>query len=319
MQLVNHVIALVILVTFISSLVGSVGALRHGAYSRRTHHKSLPLVTVRGNSPQSKLYFNNPFGSSSSSSSPPSSVTPHGAPTQQGITTTNNSNKNNSSSVLDSEIATSAESAKANISLSLSQIKPFLNIAVPFFKEDAVARKSLIGVVALTLLNSGISVAFSYISRDFYNALNDRNEVEFYQKIGLFFGFLLLAVPVTVAYRFYREKLSLYWREALTKRVLNQYYSNKTFYILETLRDEALDNPDQRIAEDIRAFTRTSLDFFITIFTSLIDLFAFSAILFQIYPGLFVAIIVYAGVGSVVTTRLGQALVGLNYQVCVSV
>ena len=85
-----------------------------------------------------------------------------------------------------------------------------------------------------------------------------------------------------------------------------------TFYVLETLRD--IDNPDQRIADDIRAFTKTSLGFFITLFTSVVDLFSFSAILYQIYPGLFVAIIVYAVVGSIVTTRLGRALVGLNYE-----
>jgi len=74
----------------------------------------------------------------------------------------------------------------------------------------------LIGVGALTLLNSGISVAFSYISRDFYNALNARDESLFYEKIELFFAALLIAVPVAVYYRFLREKLSIYWREALT-------------------------------------------------------------------------------------------------------
>lgn len=87
---------------------------------------------------------------------------------------------------------------------------------VPFFKQDKVARESLIGVGALTLLNSGISVAFSYISRDFYNALNARDESLFYEKIELFFAALLIAVPVAVYYRFLREKLSIYWREALT-------------------------------------------------------------------------------------------------------
>ena len=45
--------------------------------------------------------------------------------------------------------------ASTTLSLSLSQIKPFLDIAVPFFKEDKVARNSLGGVIALTLLNSG--------------------------------------------------------------------------------------------------------------------------------------------------------------------
>ena len=199
-----------------------------------------------------------------------------------------------------------------DLQLGISQLKPFLNIAVPFFKDDKTARNSLIGVVALTLLNSGVSVAFSYISRDFYNALNTRDEAVFYEKIELFFAALLIAVPISVYYRFLREKLSLYWREALTAKVLDKYYAYRTFYQIETLRE--IDNPDQRISEDVRAFTRTSLDFFITLFTAVIDLFSFSAILYQIYPGLFVAIIAYAGVGSIVTTQLGKSLVGLNYE-----
>ena len=199
-----------------------------------------------------------------------------------------------------------------NLALTFSQLKPFLDIAVPFFKEDKTARNSLGAVGALTLANSAVSVMFSYISRDFYTALNNRDEALFFQKVSLFGGALLIAVPVVVFYRYNREKLSIYWRDGLTKKVLEQYYSNRTFYVLETLRD--IDNPDQRIADDIRAFTKTSLGFFITLFTSVVDLFSFSAILYQIYPGLFVAIIVYAVVGSIVTTRLGRALVGLNYE-----
>jgi ABC-type uncharacterized transport system fused permease/ATPase subunit len=190
-----------------------------------------------------------------------------------------------------------------NLTLSLDQLKPFLDIAVPFFKEDKQARDSLISIGVFTLLNSGVSVAFSYISRDFYNALNVRDEALFYEKIELFFGALIIAVPITVLYRFTREKLSLYWREALTKKVLDKYYANRTFYVMETLKN--IDNPDQRISEDIRHFTKTSLDFLITLLTAIIDLISFSAILFQIFPGLFVAIIAYAGVGSIVTSNLG--------------
>lgn len=199
-----------------------------------------------------------------------------------------------------------------NLTIGLSQLKPFLNIAVPFFKEDQKARISLIGVGAMTLLNTGVSVAFSYISRDFYNALNARDEPLFYEKIELFFLALLVAVPVSVYYRFLREKLSLYWREVLTSKALDAYFTNKKFYEIETIRD--IDNPDQRIADDIRYFTRTSLDFFITLITSIIDLFSFSAILFQIYPGLFIAIIAYAGIGSFITTNIGSSLVALNYE-----
>lgn len=199
-----------------------------------------------------------------------------------------------------------------DLALGWKQLKPFLNIAVPFFKQDKTARNSLLALSALTLINSGISVAFSYVSRDFYNALNMRDEGLFYQKTELFFLATLIAVPVSVYYRFVRERLSLYWREALTANALQLYYSNRTYYALETLRE--VDNPDQRISEDIRHFTKTSLDFFITIFTSIVDLISFSAILFQIFPGLFVAVILYAGIGSIITSKLGRSLVGLNYE-----
>lgn len=153
---------------------------------------------------------------------------------------------------------------------------------------------------------------FSYISRDFFNSLSARDEALFYQKIELFFVVLVVAVPISVYYRFVREKLSLYWREALTSRVLDQYYANRTYFVLETMRE--VDNPDQRISADIKRFTKTSLDFFITILTSIIDLLSFSAILFQIYPGLFAAIIAYALAGSIATTSLGKRLASLNFQ-----
>ena len=56
-------------------------------------------------------------------------------------------------------------------------------------------------MLGLTLVNNGISVAFSYISRDFYTALNNRDEHMFYEKIELFFAALVIAVPVAVYYR----------------------------------------------------------------------------------------------------------------------
>lgn len=135
----------------------------------------------------------------------------------------------------------STEESNSTISLNFGQIKPFLDIAIPYFKENSEPRNLLIQVLALTLANSGISVLFSFIGRDFYNALNARDEQAFYTQILEFFSAIVLAVPVSVYYRFIREKLSLTWREGLTKEVLEKYYSNKTFFILETLKD--IDNP----------------------------------------------------------------------------
>ena len=90
-------------------------------------------------------------------------------------------------------------------------------------------------MIGLTLLNSGISVAFSYISRDYYNALNIRDEALFYEKIELFFVALVLAVPVSVYYRFSREKLAIYWREALTDNVVIDNYVDILLFILQRI------------------------------------------------------------------------------------
>jgi len=97
----------------------------------------------------------------------------------------------------------------------------------------------------------------------------------------------------------------------MTDRCLQLYSSNRVYYNLE--RGSEIDNPDQRITEDVRSFTAFSLTLFLTLLTSLIDLVSFSLILYSIQPQLFGAIIVYAVFGTVTTTALGKKLVGLNY------
>jgi ABC-type uncharacterized transport system fused permease/ATPase subunit len=77
---------------------------------------------------------------------------------------------------------------------------------------------------------------------------------------------------------------------------------------------EDVDNPDQRISEDIRSFTEFSLTFFLTLVTSTIDLVAFSFILFSIMPQLFVAIFGFATLGTFATICVGRILIRLNYE-----
>lgn len=92
----------------------------------------------------------------------------------------------------------------------------------------------------------------------------------------------------------------------MTDRTLQLYSAGRVYYALE--RGSEIDNPDQRIAEDVRSFTTFSLELFITVITCIIDLISFSAILFSIQPQLFGAIIAYATFGTIATTSLGRKL-----------
>jgi len=97
----------------------------------------------------------------------------------------------------------------------------------------------------------------------------------------------------------------------MTDRTLQLYYSNRVYYAIE--RGQDIDNPDQRIAEDVRKFTAFSLTFFITIITSMIDLCSSSFILNSIQPNLFLTIAGYAAFGTIYATIIGKSLVGLNF------
>ncbi|KAL3909904.1 MAG: hypothetical protein SGILL_007904 [Bacillariaceae sp.] len=191
------------------------------------------------------------------------------------------------------------------------QVKLFWNMGYPYFEECKAGRWLFAGMIGLTLLNSGVSVAFSYLGKDFWNALSAKNTVEFYAVLSKYVGALVLGAPVVTLYKWQRERLAIHWREWMTDRTLQLYEENRVYYALE--RGREVDNPDQRICEDVKSFTSFSLQLFLTIVTSIIDLVSFSLILYSIYPQLFIAIVAYALFGTVTTTWLGKDLVRLNY------
>jgi putative ATP-binding cassette transporter len=188
----------------------------------------------------------------------------------------------------------------------------FLTLASPYFKESKSGRCLFYGILLLALLNGGVVVLFSYLNRDFWNALSEKNVDSFYLILERFMLALLFLAPIKVIYRFQQQKLSIKWREWMTDRVFQLYQSNRVYYSLE--RGGEVDNPDQRIAQDVRNFTVTSLTLFLEIMTSTIDLVCFSVILFSIRAQLFLAIFLFATTGSLLTYCIGKKLIGLNFE-----
>lgn len=97
----------------------------------------------------------------------------------------------------------------------------------------------------------------------------------------------------------------------MTKKFTQEYFENQTFYQVQA--GALLDNPDQRIAVDVRNFTDTTLNFGVTILNAAVDLVSFSGILFSIYPPLFAALVIYSVGGTAASLAIGRPLVGLNF------
>ena len=213
----------------------------------------------------------------------------------------------------DSAVAKQEEDEESNLDWNIigRQFGLFKDMAFPYYEESISGRWLLAGLLALTLLNSGVSVLFSYLGKDFWNALSAKDIPVFYEVLQKYLGALIVGAPVITLYKYQRQRLAIHWREWMTARTFELYTSNRVYYNLDP---SVIDNPDQRITEDVKSFTSYSLQLVITIITSLIDLVSFSLILWGIYPQLFIAIIVYATFGTVVTTFLGRPLVHLNFK-----
>jgi len=95
----------------------------------------------------------------------------------------------------------------------------------------------------------------------------------------------------------------------MTTYYMQRYLENRTFYKIQS--QSTIDNPDQRIVDDLSAFTGTALVFSLTLFNAAIDLISFSNILFGIYPPLFVVLLVYSIGGTAISIFLGKVIIYL--------
>jgi ABC-type uncharacterized transport system fused permease/ATPase subunit len=165
--------------------------------------------------------------------------------------------------------------------------------------------------LGLTLGTTGVSVLFNYLGRDFFNALSAKDEAKFTEMLFKWLIALSMGIPVFVLRDYYQSTLSLEWRKWMTEKYTKDYLSNRSFYRIQA--DNVLDNPDQRIAVDIRGFTDTALGFGVTMLNASVDLISFSGILFSIYPPLFAALLIYSIGGTAASIAIGKNLVGLNF------
>ncbi len=186
-------------------------------------------------------------------------------------------------------------------------------LAKPFFFSELKwqARGFIVLLAAFSISISLLNVLMSYVNRDFMTALSLKEKDEFIRHLYRYLLAFALTTPVVVFYRYTEERFALLWRRWLSLRILRHYFKNRAYYKINTY--EGIDNPDQRIEEDIRSFTSSSLSILLIIFNSLITIFAFIGILWSISVTLTFAVLLYAFLGSIATYYLGRPLIGLNF------
>ena len=214
-------------------------------------------------------------------------------------------------------------------------------LAKPYFasEERWLALGLLVTVFLLNLVLTELNVEFTYWTRYLYNALQDKDFAAFirliflYERVPVFpyfvIGYVAYAALFTViaVYALYlNQMLQIRWRQWLTRNFTESWLSDRAYYNISLARTKTvgIDNPDQRISQDLAAFTTTTLSLGLDLMSNLVTLVSFIAVLYvtsgsiRIFgitiPGymLWLAIL-YSVAGTWITHKLGKKLIRLNF------
>jgi vitamin B12/bleomycin/antimicrobial peptide transport system ATP-binding/permease protein len=167
-------------------------------------------------------------------------------------------------------------------------------------------------LIGFALAVNGLNVVNSYVGRDFMTAIAQRDQAGFVRQAVLYIAVFAGSTFVAILYRFTEERFGVFWRVWLTQRVVRQYMADRTYYRLK--EQGGVDNPDQRIADDIRTFTATTLSFTLMFMNGTLAALSFSGVLWTISPLLFGVAVGYAALSTLTAIYLGKPLVRLNYR-----
>jgi putative ATP-binding cassette transporter len=184
-----------------------------------------------------------------------------------------------------------------------------------WFGDEKWKASGLLLLIAVFLLGyTGLSVVLNNKRGVLISALSAKDEARFWETVLVFIGVLVAYAPLMAGYDYLQKRLGLEWRRWLTGRFVSDYFSDRAFYDIQQFHPD-IDNPDQRIAEDVKNFTQQSLALLLVGVSSVLQVIAFSGVLWGISKSLVGFLVLYALVGTLVTVLVfGQPLVRINFE-----
>lgn len=211
----------------------------------------------------------------------------------------------------------------------LQTIRRFLvlwwRLTAPFWrsKERWKAGGLLALAMAFNIANIYMTVRLNTWSRDFFNALEERNGDEFAYQLGLLFGLATVSMLLFANQKYLCGRAILLWRRWLSAHYVTGWFTSKAYY--QEAFAPRIDNPDQRIAEDLQLFPSLTITMIFDFVDSFGSLGAFSVILWGLsesylvfgtaIPGFILWIaLFFVIIGTGLIDRVGRPLVGIERQ-----
>lgn len=187
-------------------------------------------------------------------------------------------------------------------------------------EEKLFAWLGVVALAVLSLLSVATALAINEWYKHFYNAIQALDESGFYRLIVIFVVVVLFSVVRLVLSNYLVDLFALKWRRWLTHHYLNTWVVN-TAHPEQIV--QRIDNPDQRIAEDLQKFTYETLDLACGLIYTLASVVSFSAVLISMsgdasFWGITIpaymcwVAVVYAVLGTWLSQKIGFKLVALS-------
>lgn len=214
----------------------------------------------------------------------------------------------------------------------MSNPKPYkLSSLLKLYWTSSEKKYAFLLLIITLLLNLGfvyIAVMFNKWNNDFYNSIQTMNVKAFFHCLWIFIGLVALIISINAIHLYSEFLLKFRWRQWLTKHYTERWMKNNLYYPALVKAHLNVDNPDQRISQDIQEFVELSMSFALLAFTQVVMFFSFIVVLWNLsYPlkvtvfGHLIVIkgylvwcaLIYSAVGTFTTIKIGAPLVQLDY------
>lgn len=202
----------------------------------------------------------------------------------------------------------------------------FIRLAGPFWQSEnkVLIRTQTLMLILLTIAQMGIAVTITAWSAALFNALEQHSMSGLLRQIALLILIFIVSIAVTVTHLKIKRRLQVGWRNWLTERVIGQWMNKAHHYLVTHIQTASHDNPDGRIAEDIRVATEEAIALCHSLSYSLLLLVGFTTLLWNlsgtvtldlgiveipIYGHLVLIAVTYAVAASFLGWRIGKPLI----------
>ena len=178
-------------------------------------------------------------------------------------------------------------------------------------------------IVTLTLFSVRLSLVHSTWYNNMYTALQEFNQTVFWEQMILFCFIAGFSVAAALISYYLNQRFSINWIEWLNTELLEKWMDKRAYYKSQYMGNN-LDNPDQRIQQDIQSYVKTTLSLSTGVIDAVTSMISYTILLWglagpmtllgiEIPRAMVYLVFAYVIFTTLIAFWLGKSLIRLNF------